>query len=168
MTQLEKGNIEAKVDQRVQFSISQPSRSRSGPIGGTTMADHEGHTEGSGKNEVNDEQSTFGFPKVNSKKNVQMKNISPLALPNFHSRVHEDQDSFLFEFDILCWGYDYFFDAPKLKLFAATIKDSTLCWFMGLGGNIGSSWDQMKRVFLNKYQEYCKTREMQDEIFTIV
>ena len=26
----------------------------------------------------------------------------------------------------------------------------------------------MKRVFLNKYQEYCKTREMRDEIFTIV
>ena len=26
----------------------------------------------------------------------------------------------------------------------------------------------MKRVFLSKYQEYCKTRDMQDEIFTII
>ena len=39
---------------------------------------------------------------------------------------------------------------------------------MGLGGNIIASWDQMKRVFLSKYQEYCKTRDMQDETFTII
>ena len=26
----------------------------------------------------------------------------------------------------------------------------------------------MKRVFLSKYQEYCKTRDIQDEIFTIM
>ena len=39
---------------------------------------------------------------------------------------------------------------------------------MGLGGNTESSWDQMKRLTLNKYQEYCKTREIQDEIFTII
>ena len=39
---------------------------------------------------------------------------------------------------------------------------------MGLGGNTITSWDQMKRVFLSKYQEYRKTRDMQDEIFTII
>lgn len=39
---------------------------------------------------------------------------------------------------------------------------------MGLGGNTISSWEQMRRVFLSKYQEYCKTRDIQDEIFTIV
>jgi len=38
---------------------------------------------------------------------------------------------------------------------------------MGLGGNTITSWDHMK-VFLSKYQEYCKTRDMQDEIFTII
>ena len=39
---------------------------------------------------------------------------------------------------------------------------------MGLGGNTITSWDHMKRVFLSKYQEYCKTRDMQDDIFTII
>ena len=39
---------------------------------------------------------------------------------------------------------------------------------MGLGGNTIASWDEMKRVFLSKYQEYCKTQDMQDEIFTII
>ena len=39
---------------------------------------------------------------------------------------------------------------------------------MGLGGNTITSWDQMRRVFFSKYQEYCKTGDMQDEIFTII
>jgi len=132
------------------------------------MVDHENHAKGSGKNQVNHEQFTSGFPIMNSEENVQMKNISSLALPHFHGKVHEDLDSFLFEFDIFCRSYDYYFDAHKLKLFPTTLNDSALHWFMGLGGNTVSYWDQMKRVFLNKYQEYCKTREMQDEIFTIV
>lgn len=38
---------------------------------------------------------------------------------------------------------------------------------MGLGGNTITCWDQMKRNFMKNYQEYCKTREMKDEIFTI-
>ena len=39
---------------------------------------------------------------------------------------------------------------------------------MGLGGNTISSWEQMKRLLLSKYQEYCKTRDIQDEVITIV
>lgn len=62
----------------------------------------------------------------------------------------------------------YSFDAQNLKLFLATLKDVALRWFMGLGGNTITSWEQMKRVFMSKYQEYCKTRDIQDEIFTIV
>ena len=99
---------------------------------------------------------------------AQMKNIPPSALPHFHGKVHEDPDSFLFEFDILCRSYNYSTDAQKLRLFLVTLKESALRWFMGLGGNTITSWDQMKRVFFSKYQEYCKTWDMQDEIFTII
>lgn len=38
-----------------------------------------------------------------------------------------------------------------------------LRWFMGLQ-NI-RTWDDMKEAFLTKYQEYCKTKEVWDEIF---
>ena len=132
------------------------------------MVDHEYHLEGTGENQVSKEQSNFLFPIVDPDTVVQMKNIPPSALPHFHGKVHEDPDSFLFEFDILCRSYDYSTDAQKLRLFPVTLKDSALRWFMGLGGNTINSWDQMKRVFLSKYQEYCKTRDMQDEIFTII
>ena len=36
---------------------------------------------------------------------------------------------------------------------------------MGLGGGVITDWDQMKAAFLKKYQEYCRFRELKDEIF---
>ena len=76
-----------------------------------TMADHEDHVEGTGENQVSGEQSTFVFPIVDPDTMVQMKNIPPSAIHHFHGKAHEDPDSFLFEFDILCRRYDYSTDA---------------------------------------------------------
>jgi len=137
---------------------SQPIES--GSCEGETMVDHEDHAEETSENQVNEEQSNFEFPIVDPDSIAQMKNIPPLTLPHFHGKVHEYLDSFLFEFDILCRSYDYSTEAQKLRLFPATLKDSALHWFMGLEGNTITSWDQMKRVFLSKYQKYCKTRDM--------
>jgi hypothetical protein len=67
----------------------------------------------------------------------------------------------------LCCIYDYFFDAQKLKLFLNTLKESSLRWFMGLGGNSISSWDVVKQAFLNKYQTYYQDRDIRGEIFKI-
>jgi hypothetical protein len=61
--------------------------------------------------------------------------------------VTKDPDAFIFEFDILCRSYDYCNDAQKLKLFPSTLKDSSLHWFMGLGGNTIKTWDEMRTVF---------------------
>lgn len=36
---------------------------------------------------------------------------------------------------------------------------------MGLIGGIIDSWDAMKSYFLNKYQDYCRSRDLKDEIF---
>ena len=36
---------------------------------------------------------------------------------------------------------------------------------MGLGGGVINDWNQMKVVFLKKYQDYCRSRELKDEIF---
>ena len=97
-----------------------------------------------------------------------MKNISPSVLPHFHGKVAEDLDEFLFEFDILCRSYDYVTDAQKMKLFPATLKDNALRWFMSLGGGTVANWDKMKQVFLEKYQEYCNTKDKREELFKMV
>jgi hypothetical protein len=36
---------------------------------------------------------------------------------------------------------------------------------MGLGGGTINSWDEMKQAFLTKYQDYCRTMDLKDEIF---
>ena len=59
----------------------------------------------------------------------------------------------MFEFDILCRIYIYINDAPKLKLFTSTLKDSALRWFMGLRDGSILNWEGMKNTFLKKYHE---------------
>ena len=36
---------------------------------------------------------------------------------------------------------------------------------MGLGGGVITDWDYMKDAFLKKYQDYCRSQELKDEIF---
>jgi hypothetical protein len=39
---------------------------------------------------------------------------------------------------------------------------------MSLGGHVITTWDQMKKNFLNKYQDYCRTREKREELFKMM
>ena len=55
-----------------------------------------------------------------------------------------------------------------MNLFPATLKDNALRWFMSLGGGTVSTWDQMKQMFLEKYQEYCNTEDKREELFKMV
>jgi hypothetical protein len=96
-----------------------------------------------------------------------MKNMPLSALPNFHGLSTEDPDDFLFEFDILCRIYEYTTTVQKLKLFLATLKGNAFRWFMSLGGENISTWVQMRQLFLNKYQDYCQTREQREELFNM-
>ena len=43
-----------------------------------------------------------------------------------------------------------------------------LHWFMSLGGETVTMWDQMKQVFLEKYQEYNNTKDKIEELFKMV
>jgi len=96
-----------------------------------------------------------------------MKNISPSTLPHFHGLTTEDPDTFLFEFFVICRTYDYTDDEQKLKLFPSTLKDVSLCWFMGLTGDSITNWAQMQHAFNNKYRDYCSSKETKEEIFKI-
>ena len=101
--------------------------------------------EGEGENRT---KATFGFPILDTKQDVTMKNIPPSSLPTFYGKSNEDSDTFLFEFDILCRSYNYLQYAHKLKIFPATLKDFAMRWFMGLGEFTIMTWDDMKNSFL--------------------
>jgi len=121
--------------------------------------------EGRGRNSL----STLEFPIGELPRGATpMKNIPLSALPNFHGLSSEDPDEFLFEFDILCRSYDYINPTQKLKLFPATLKGNALRWFMSLGAQVITTWDQMKEIFLAKYHDYFQTRERKEELFKMV
>ena len=50
--------------------------------------------------------------------------------------------TFVFVFIVLFDGYDYIFDAHKLKLFLDPLKEEAIHWFMRLGGNIIEKWEE--------------------------
>eukprot|EP00253_Pinus_taeda_P014007 PITA_14007 len=120
------------------------------------------------QNPPNNQTSTLQYPIVDSATNARMKGIPLQHIPTFHGLTSEDPDAFLFEFDVLCKGYDYTTDPQKLKLFPSTLKGAALRWFMGLGGGVINNFEQMKESFLKKYQDYCRSRELKDEIFQMI
>jgi len=73
--------------------------------------------------------------------NVPMKAIPLQHILTFHGLTSEDPDTFLFEFDVLCRGYNYTIDPQKQKLFPFTLKGAALRWFMGLGGGVINDWE---------------------------
>lgn len=70
--------------------------------------------------------SIIEFPIGDLGTGAPTKPIPLVALRSFHGLVSEDPDTFLFEFDIVCWGYDYMTDAQKLKIFLAMLKGTAL------------------------------------------
>ena len=93
------------------------------------------------KNQKQRHTSTLEYPIVALDANAPMKSIPLQNIPTFHGLTSEDPYAFLFEFGVLCRGYDYTTDPQKLKLFPSTLKGTTLRWFMGLSGGTINSWD---------------------------
>jgi hypothetical protein len=94
------------------------------------------------------EPITFEFPIKETEGILQMKNIPPSALPNFRGLPSEDPDTFLFEFDVLCRSYDYYFYAHKLKLFSHHLSGSVAL---------------ATKIYLNKIEDCCyKTRNSKE------
>lgn len=80
------------------------------------------------------QSSILQYSIVDKTFNARMKAIPLQNIPTFHGLTSEDPNAFLFEFDVLCRGYDYTIDPQKLKLFPSTMKGAALHWFLGLGG----------------------------------
>ena len=87
------------------------------------------------------------------------KSIPLDVLPNFHDLENEDPNVFLFQLEVLCRGYGYCSNDQKLNVFPLTLKGTSLRWFMSLGGSCIQTWEDMKHVFLKRYQDYCRVNE---------
>ena len=69
---------------------------------------------------------TFEFPISDLGGVTQMHIIPSSSLPNFHGLDNEDPNTFLFEFEVLCRGYDYCTNDQRLKVLPLTLKGVSL------------------------------------------
>ena len=88
------------------------------------------------QNQPNTQTSKLQYPIVDTTVNSPIKATPLQHIPTFHGIKSEDLDAFFFEFNVLCWGYDYTTDPQKLKLFPSTLKGEALRWFMRLAGGV--------------------------------
>ena len=86
-----------------------------------------------------------------------MKNIPPSSLPTFYGNSHEGPNTFFFELEILYRSYNYLQDDHKLKIFPATLEDSTFRWLMGLGEYSIRTWEDMKTALFAEMSRVLQT-----------
>ena len=91
---------------------------------------------------------------------AQIQYVPPSIFPNFHELENEYLDEFLFQLEILCRAYN----VENIKFFPLSLKGAALRWFMSLGGNCIQTWEDMKHLFLKRYQDYYRVNE---DIFEI-
>jgi len=53
-------------------------------------------------------------------------------------------------------------------LLPSTLKGDTLKWFMGLVTQSIRTWNDMKKVFLDRYLDYCMSTNHKDEVFKMM
>ena len=103
---------------------------------------------------------TFEFPISDPGGVSQIQCVPPSIFPNFYGLENEDRDEYLFQLEMLYRAYN----VQNLNFFPLTLKGAALQWFMSLGGNCIQTWEDMKHMFLKRYQDYCRVNE---EIFEI-
>ena len=45
------------------------------------------------------------------------------------------------------------------------LKEDALKWFVGLGEHTITNWEDIRKIFLKKYQAYCKSKDSKDDTF---
>ena len=105
--------------------------------------------------EKDEEVVTFEFPIRDPGGVTQIQYVPPSVFPSFYGLENEYPDEFLFQLEMICRAYN----VQSMNFFPLTLKGASLQWFMSLGGNCIQTWEDMKCMFLKRYQEYCTTNE---------
>ena len=88
-------------------------------------------------------------------------------LPTFHSFVGEDPNKHLKEFHVVCsstksTGISE--DQVKLRAFLFSLADSAKEWLYYLPSGTVTTWNEMKKLFLEKYFPASKAANIRKEI----
>ena len=88
-------------------------------------------------------------------------------LPTFHGLVGEDPHKHLKELHVVCTSMKPMGltkDQIKLRAFSFSLKDSTKDWLYYLPSESIKTWNEMKKLFLEKYFPASRAANIQKEI----
>ncbi|KAJ9543915.1 hypothetical protein OSB04_023622 [Centaurea solstitialis] len=91
-------------------------------------------------------------------------------LPSYHGLENEDPNKHLKEFHVVCLSmkpHEVTEDLIKLKAFPFSLKDRAKDWLYSLPSGSVTTWNQMARLFLDKFFPASKAASLRREICSI-
>ena len=117
--------------------------------------------------DLNQQPLCITFPTLDATTTFELKSGLLHLLPTFHGLVGEDPYKHLKELHVVCTSMKptgVIEDQIKLRAFPFSLKDSAKDWLYCLPSRSIKTWNEIKRLFLEKYFPTSRAANIQKEI----
>ena len=117
--------------------------------------------------DLNQQPLCIMFPTLDATTTFELKSGLIHLLPTFHVLASEDPHKHLMELHVVCMSMKptgVTEDQIKLRAFSFSLKDSAKDWLYCLPSWSIKTWNEMKRLFLEKYFPASRAANIQKEI----
>ena len=120
--------------------------------------------------DLNQQPLCITFPTLDANITFELKSGLIHLLPTFHGLAGEDPHKHLKEFHVVCTsmkptGVNE--EQIKLRAFPFSLKDSAKDWLYYLPSGSITTWNEMKRLFLEKYFPASRAANIRKEIYGV-
>nr|XP_027071719.1 uncharacterized protein LOC113696515 [Coffea arabica] len=116
---------------------------------------------------LNQQPLCITFPSLSENTSFELKSGLISLLPSFHGLPGEEPYKHLQEFDVVCNSMKpsgITEEQIKMKAFPFSLKDSAKDWLYYLSPGSITTWDQLKKIFLDKYFPASRASSLRKEI----
>ncbi|XP_071917972.1 uncharacterized protein [Coffea arabica] len=120
--------------------------------------------------DLNQQPLCITFPTLNDNTPFELKSGLIHLLPSFHGLPGEEPYKHLQEFDVVCNSMkppDITEEQIKMRAFPFSLKDSAKDWLYYLPPGSITTWNQLKKKFLDKYFSASRAASLRKEICEI-
>ncbi|XP_062145993.1 uncharacterized protein LOC133853988 [Alnus glutinosa] len=117
--------------------------------------------------DLNQQPLCITFPTLDATTTFELKSGLIHLLPTFHGLAGEDPHKHLKELHVVCTSMKptrVTEEQIKLRAFSFSLKDSANDWFYYLPSGSITTWNEMKRLFLEKYFPASRASNIRKEI----
>ncbi|XP_027174318.1 uncharacterized protein LOC113773921 [Coffea eugenioides] len=117
--------------------------------------------------DLNQQSLCITFPSLSENTSFELKSGLIHLLPSFHGLPGEEPYKHLQEFDVVCNSMKppgITEEQIKMRAFPFSLKDSAKDWLYYLSPGSITTWDQLKKKFLDKYFSASRAASLRKEI----